>query len=200
MEFIDGPLQQSLRLSRRPKHLIATNAVVDPARRIALKQRVGNRRYQKRGTAEYLQQQGRALALGQVLHRNTADQMIGQRGCRHGVEPRSYSHRRHAPDTVGCDPPIEQPAARLGTFQRLTQQFVELQNLDSALPHLEDEVEVILARFMHPKYVVEQQISTIARGQSLMRKSGTTDQHGSQFAYFRMNTELPFHGESARKD
>jgi hypothetical protein len=53
---------------------------------------------------------------------------------------------------------------------------------------------------MHPKYVVEQQISTIARGHSLMRESRTTDQHGSQFAYFRMNTELPFHGESARKD
>ena len=66
--------------------------------------------------------------------------------------------------------------ARLGTFQRLTQQFVELQNLDAALPHLEHEVEVILARFMHPKYVVEQQISTIARGQSLMRESGTTEQ------------------------
>jgi hypothetical protein len=33
-----------------------------------------------------------------------------------------------------------------------------------------------------------------------MRESRTTDQHGSEFAYFRMNTELPFHGESARKD
>ena len=126
--------------------------------------------------------------------------MIGQRRCRHGVEPRSYSHRRYAPDTVGRDPPIEKPAARLGTFQGLTQQFVELQNLDPAFPHLEDEVVVILLRFMHPKYIVEQQISAIARGQSLMRESRTTDQHGSQFAYFRMNTELPFHGESARKE
>ncbi|HEV8406600.1 MAG TPA: hypothetical protein VGQ34_01595, partial [Sphingomicrobium sp.] len=33
-----------------------------------------------------------------------------------------------------------------------------------------------------------------------MREPGTTDQHRSQFADFRMNSELPCHGHSARKD
>jgi hypothetical protein len=124
--------------------------------------------------------------------------MIGQRGCRHGVEPWSYSHRRHAPDTVGCDPPIEQPAARLGTFQRLTQQFVGSKPR-FALPHLEDSRSDPL-RASCTQSTSSNSKSPIARGQSLVREAGTTDQHGFQFAYFRMNTELPFHGESARKD
>jgi hypothetical protein len=59
---------------------------------------------------------------------------------------------------------------------------------------------VILLRLVHPQDVVEQQILAITRGQPLMRESGTTDQHRSQFADFRMNPELPCHGHSARKD
>ena len=120
-----------------------------------------------------------------------------KRGCRHGVEPRSYSHRRHAPATVGYDPPIEAARQRI-----LTRPITwSSKTWNPALPHLEDEVEVILARLSCTQSTWSNSKSRqLPRGQSLMRKSRTTDQHGSQFTYFRMNTELPFHGESARKD
>ena len=56
MELVDRALEQRLRLARRPEHRVAGDAVVDPARGVALEQRVRNRRDDEVGAAERLGQ------------------------------------------------------------------------------------------------------------------------------------------------
>src|SRR4029079_11367547 len=49
MKLVDGSLQQRLRPTGRPEHGIASYAIIDPTRRISLKQGVGNWRQHKVG-------------------------------------------------------------------------------------------------------------------------------------------------------
>src|SRR4029077_8135510 len=123
-----------------PEHRIAGDATIDPARGISLKERVRDRRYQKRRTAEGLKKQGRAFATRQIFHRYAADEMVGQLGGRHCIQPGADCLRDNAPDAVWSYPPIENPSACFGIDDRLSQQLVQLQNLDPALLHFEGEV------------------------------------------------------------
>ena len=62
------------------------------------------------------------------------------------------------PDVVRRDAAVEHPRARLLVRERLGEQLVQLEHLDVALAHLQDEVVVILLRLLHPQHVVEQQL------------------------------------------
>ena len=58
------------------------------------------------------------------------------------------------------------------------------------LAHLQHEIVMILLRFVHPEDIVEEQISGVARGQTLMGKPGPADQHRPQLADFAVYSEL----------
>ena len=66
VELVDGALQQGLGLARRPEHRIAGDAVVDPAGRVALEQRVGDRRDDEVRPGEGLLEHPRRFARRQV--------------------------------------------------------------------------------------------------------------------------------------
>ena len=114
MELVDGPLQQGFGLARRPEHRVAGHTAIDPARRIPLKERVRNRRHQKRCAAQDLQKQRRALAFRQILNGDTADQVVGQLLCRHRIEPWPDSASDNQPNAIGGNAPVEDPRACLG--------------------------------------------------------------------------------------
>jgi len=91
------------------------------------------------------------------------DSVVDQLGGRHCIQPGADCLRDNAPDAVWSYPPIENPSACFGIDDRLSQQLVQLQNLDPALLHFEGEVVVVLLRLLHPDDIVKQQIVTIAR-------------------------------------
>src|SRR5436190_15624693 len=72
------------------------------------------------------------------------------------------------------------------------------EHLDAALLHLQDEVVVILLRFMYPQHVVEEQFRAIAGRQPLMGQPRAADHDAAQRADFAMNTE-PLHDVSSKR-
>ena len=60
---------------------------------------------------------------------------------------------------------------RVGVLHRLGQHVVQLDNLDVAVTHLVHEVEVVAPGVLHPQHIVEQQVVTIGRGETLVRQA-----------------------------
>ena len=119
--------------------------------------------------------------------------MLCELGCRQLVEPCAENRRQAGPDVIGRNAPVEDPGTRLLLGERLGQQVVQLQHLDTALPHFQHEVVVVLLGFLHPEDVVEQQIRAVARRQPLMRKPGPADEHGPERSDFAVNSTF-LHG------
>ena len=63
--------------------------------------------------------------------------------------------------------------------QGLSEQVVEIQNLDTAFLHLQYEVVMILLCLLDPDHVVEEQITAIAGRQPLMCEARPTHHHGA---------------------
>ncbi len=83
--------------------------------------------------------------------------MFGERGRRQLVQPGTKNRGRRQADLVGRDAAIEHPGARLGNGKGLRQHVMQVEYFDAALAHFQDEVVVILLRFMDPQHVVEQE-------------------------------------------
>ncbi len=195
VEPVDRALQQRLGAARRPVHRVDGDAVVDPARRIALEQRVGDRRHDEVGRAVRPGEHRRSLALRRVEDRDAPDQVLGELRRRHLVEPRAQDRSGELADVVHRDAPIEHPGAGVRIDERLGEEIVQLEHLDAALAHLEDEVVVILLRFVHPEHIVEEQRLGVAGRQPLVRQARPADHHRSQRADFAMDSNC-VHGSS----
>jgi hypothetical protein len=59
---------------------------------------------------------------------------------------------------------------------------------------------VILLSFLDPNHIVKEQVVAIAGRQPLVGKTRTTDNHGSEFSYLRVNAKCPCHNRSRRGD
>jgi hypothetical protein len=87
---------------------------------------------------------------------------------------------------IGGDLPVEQPPLRLADGEDLGEEVMQFHDLDTAVAHLADEVEVIAAGILHPDHV-EQQVVAVRRGQALMGQPRSADQDLPQLADFGMH-------------
>ena len=107
-----------------------------------------------------------------------------RRFCGHVVQPRAKGGGGLTADRIGSNATIEDEVAGFLDLQCLLEQIVELQYFDVPLPHLQDEVVVILLRLVHPDDVIEEQLTAVPRRQALVREARPTHHHGSQFPDF----------------
>ena len=83
---------------------------------------------------------------------------------------------------------VEDPLLRFGDRHRLGEQVVHLDDVDAAIAHFGDEIEVIALGVVHPQHVVEQQRVAVAGREALVRPSRRADHHLAQLADFRVNS------------
>ena len=93
-------------------------------------------------------------------------------------------------DLVGHDLVVEDPLLRLGNGHRLGQQVVHLDDVDAAVAHLRDEVEVVALGVLHPQHVVEQQLVAVGRREALVRAARRADQDLAQLPDLGVDAEL----------
>src|SRR5262245_18393169 len=139
MEFVDGALDQRLRLAGWPVHRIAGHTVVDPARWIALKQGVGYGWHDEFRPAKRLLHHPLSFAFRKIGDRDAADEMYRHLLGRHLIEPGADEGGVVKSDSVAGDPTVEDEAARFLILQRLGEQVMQLEHFYSALLHLERE-------------------------------------------------------------
>ena len=77
---------------------------------------------------------------------------------------------------------IQHPLAGVRLGHDVGEQILKLEDLDAAVDHLGDEVEVVAAGLLQPDDVVEQQFVAVLRGEPLMGQAGRADQDSSQLA------------------
>lgn len=195
VELVDGGGQQGFLSSRRPVHRVQGHAAVDPASGVAGELGVRQRRQQEAGMAQvlavHLEDVG-AFAGGQVVSGDAADQVLGQLARLQALQPGAQLAGQAQADAVGGDLAIEDPLQRFRVLDGLGQQIVHLEDVDAALAHLGDEVEVVALGLVHPDHVVEQQLVAVARGQALVGESGRADHHFAQFAGFGVDAKFGF--------
>jgi hypothetical protein len=87
---------------------------------------------------------------------------------------------------------VEDPRLALGHRHRLGQQVVHLDDVDAAISHLADEIEVVALGVFHPQHVVEEQLVAVGWRQPRMGAAGCADHHLAQLAHFRVDAEFDF--------
>ena len=92
------------------------------------------------------------------------------------------------PTVVGCDPAA---TAGVGLRHHVGEQVPKLEDLDTAVDHLGDEVEAVAAGLLQPDDIVEQQSWQLS-GVSLDGQSRRADHDSPQPARFRPDAEPGF--------
>jgi len=75
---------------------------------------------------------------------------------------------------------IQQPLAGVGLRHDVGEQVLKLEDLDTAVDHLGDEVEVVAAGLLQPDDVVEQQLMAVVRREPLMGQTRRADHDPAQ--------------------
>ena len=96
------------------------------------------------------------------------------------------------PTRSSVDLAIQQPLAGVGLRHDVGEQILKLEDLDTAVDHLGDEVEVVAAGLLQPDDVVEQQFVAVLRREPLMGQSRRADHDSPQPARFRPDAEPGF--------
>ena len=99
-------------------------------------------------------------------------------------------------DQIVGDLAVQQPVAGVGLRHDVGEQVLKLEDLDAAVDHLGDEVEVVAAGLLQPDDVVEQQLVAVVRGEPLMGKSRRADHDSPQPARLRPDAEPGFGARS----
>ena len=185
MELVDRRGQDRLLVARRPEQRVEGDAAIDPARRVARVERVGQRRQQVFGDAggvlDELQHLA-AVGFRELLGRQAADQGLRQIARLEAIEIALDLVDQAQTDLVGHDLVVENPLLGFGDGDGLGQQAVHLDHVDAAIAHLLHEVEVVALGVVDPHDVVEQQGVAIAGRQALMRPARRADHHLAQLA------------------
>ena len=107
--------------------------------------------------------------LGEVVRRQAADQRFGELAVVEALEVAAQLVDEAEAHLVRHDLVVEDPLLALGHRHRLGQQVVHLHDLDAAVAHLGDEVEVVALGVLDPQHVVEQQLVAVGRRQARVR-------------------------------
>ena len=129
---------------------------------------------------------------GQIVHPDAADQQTGQFRAGQTLHPGTQVVPHPHADVISGDAVVENPGARVGNVQRLTQQRHRIQHLDPFAAHDIGKVGVILDRLFDPEHIVEQQVFAIFRRQTAMRQAGWRYDHLPQCTGFGMNAQFWF--------
>ena len=190
VELVDGLHQQRLVVPCRPEQRIERHALIYPAGGVPGVERVRQGRHQILRDTRRFTGQGAVSRLeigGQVPGRHAADQQLGQPARRQRVQERAGVIDQSQADFVRHDLAIQQPCFRVGVVHRLGKELVQFDNLDVAVAHLVDEVEVVTTGVLYPQHIVEQQVVAIGRGEPLVRQTGRAHQHLAQLADLGVN-------------
>ena len=170
----------------RPEHRVDGHAAVDPARGVTREQRVRQRRqHEDAGVVNGGTGQGRGPQSPEVEsglgHGQPADEVPGELFGLEAPQRRPDVVDERQTDGVLRHGHLDQPAATLvAGRQRLAEQVLQQVDLDPSLPHLRDELVVLVLRALDPQHVVEQQVVVIGGCQPLQAQLGPVDHHLAQ--------------------
>jgi hypothetical protein len=121
--------------------------------------------------------------------RQSADQKFRQPARLKALEEGAGAVDQSDPNLVGGDLAIEEPALGLRDLEHLGQKVVKLQDLDAAVAHLGDEVEMVTLRVLDPQNVVEQKLVAVARREAAVGQSRSADQDLAELANLGIGTK-----------
>ena len=127
--------------------------------------------------------------IGEFLGREAADERLGEVARCKAVEIGAHLVDKAEPDLVRRDLVVEDPVLGFRNRDGLGQEIVHLDDLDAAVAHLGDEVEMVALGVLDPEHVVEQKVVAIAGRQPLVRAARRADHHEPELADFRVNAE-----------
>ena len=194
VELVDGGGEQCLLTPRRPVHRVQRDAAEDPGGVVAHELRVGQRPDDEPRRVQLVEQREEAAVhlIDHVLVGDAANEelrqpirrQLGQPGPDLVGEPRS--------DQIVGHLAIQQPLAGVGLRHDVGEQVLKLEDLDTAVDHLGDEVEVVAAGLLQPDDIVEQQLVAVVRGEPLMGQARRADHDSPQPARLRPDAEPGF--------
>ena len=123
--------------------------------------------------------------------RQATDQVRGERA----PAPSPHSTDAHLVDQREADRELrgghlDQPAPPLvAGRERLPEQVLEQEHLDTTLAHPRHELVVLVLRALDPQHVVEQQVVVVRRGQPLQAELGPVHHHLPEPAHLRVDAE-----------
>ena len=113
--------------------------------------------------------------VGHVLVGDAADEELRQPIWRQLGQPGPDLVGESRSDQIVGDLAVQHPVPGLGLRHHVGEQILKLEDLDTAVDHLGDEVEVVAAGLLQPDDVVEQQLVAVVRGEPLMGQTGRAD-------------------------
>ena len=187
MELVDRGGEQGLLTPRRPVHRVQRDAPEDPGGVVAHELGVGQRpddepRRVQRGE----QREEPAVDLvDHVLVGDATNEELRQPIWRQFGQPGPDLVGESRSDQIVGDLAVQHPIPAVGFRHHVGEQILKLEDLDTAVDHLGDEIEVVAAGLLQPDDVVEQKLVAVVRGEPLMGQTGGTDQDSSQPARLR---------------
>ena len=106
---------------------------------------------------------------------DAADQPVCRLRRRHGLEPQAGCGTERRLQVRGPESPFEHVLARGPVGERLREETLEKENLDSALGQGVGEGVVLLAGPLYPEDVVEEQVVLVPRSQTPELEVGTVE-------------------------
>ncbi|MNZ27311.1 hypothetical protein D3C78_445270 [compost metagenome] len=133
-----------------------------------------------------------AFAFRQVGAGDAAYEELGDLARLQAFDPGADFIDQADADLVVGELAVEDPLQCFLVLHDVGEQVVHFQDIDAALAHLGDEVEVVALGLVDPDHVVEQQLVAVVGGQAHMCEPRRADHYLMQFAGFRMNAEFDF--------
>jgi hypothetical protein len=163
------------------------DAVVDPARRVALEQEVGQRRHEHAGRVGRLPHEPDVLF--DVGLRDAPDEEVGDLRGVGLLEPLGRALGARDADLTLVEDVLAHPRSRLRLRECLGQQCLRLEDLDAAIAHHLLEGVVLRLRLRHPEHIVEEQVLGVRRGEPRVLESRPVDHDLSQLPDLRVHSE-----------
>src|SRR5262249_24927287 len=151
---------------------------------------IGDRWYQEFGAAESICQHRLDLDIRQFGNCKPADQMFRELLRGHFIQPWPDRFRCAATYNICSEPAIEDEVAGFLALQNLREQVMKLKHLNASLLHLQDEVIMVLLRFLDPDDVIEKQVLAISRCESLMRQTWVAHHNRAELSDLGMNANV----------
>jgi len=191
---VDGLVVDGLAHPGLLAHGVDRHPAVDPGRGVALVEQVRQRRQDEAVRVQGVE--GDALGLraelGDLALGDPAGQELGQPGRIQPAHRGPERGRGQRPLPARVEHPVQDPGPGLGDVQRLGQQVAVVVHGHAAVPQRAGEGVVLLLGPGHPEHVVEQQISSVVRGQPLQFEVRAVQDHLPQAADLGVNVEHAF--------
>jgi hypothetical protein len=189
MVAVDRAQMHGLPRSRDRRHGVHRHASVDPGRRVAREQVVGQRRDRELvGGRDRVDE--RAGLERQLLVRDAAHEHRRQVTRRQLVQPPGHALTHPAAEACRSDRGRDDLLARRVDGQRLGQQSRKLQHLDSPLRQRVGEGIVLLPGPLDPEHVVEEQLVLVPRGEPLERGARAAQDDPAKAAHLGVDSEV----------